>query len=111
MDKLLALCLLLVLPALAAADVEGMVWISPDFYIDIYEYPNQRGAPPHSRRHLGRSGIALRSTGQTAVYRTGMAERPAPGRRTSRTPMARNSSRGAAIRALPSMGSGSAGRA
>ena len=46
MNKLLALCLLLALPTLAAADVEGMVWIGPDFYIDTYEYPNQRGALP-----------------------------------------------------------------
>ena len=46
MNKLLAICLLLALPALAAADVEGMVWIGPDFYIDMYEYPNQRGALP-----------------------------------------------------------------
>ena len=46
MNKLFALCLLLTLPALAAADVEGMVWIGPDFYIDKYEYPNERGTLP-----------------------------------------------------------------
>ena len=46
MNKLLALGLLLALPALVAADVEGMVWIGPDFYIDRYEYPNQRGTLP-----------------------------------------------------------------
>ena len=46
MNKLLALCLLLALPTLALADIEGMVLIDDVFYIDIYEYPNQRGTLP-----------------------------------------------------------------
>ena len=46
MNKLLALGLLLTLPTLAAADVEGMVLIEDAFYIDRYEYPNQRGTLP-----------------------------------------------------------------
>ena len=74
MKNLLTLGLLLALPTLALADVEGMVLIDDAFYIDIYEYPNQRGTPAQSRRHLGRSGIAVRGAGQAAVYRTGMAE-------------------------------------
>ena len=46
MNNLFALCLLLALPTLVAADVEGMVLIDDAFYIDMYEYPNQRGTLP-----------------------------------------------------------------
>ena len=45
-NKIIALCGLLILPALTFAEDQSMVLIEGAFYIDVYEYPNQRGQLP-----------------------------------------------------------------
>ena len=46
MNRLLTLSILLVLPSLISAGEENMALIEGTFYIDVYEYPNQRGLLP-----------------------------------------------------------------
>ena len=111
MNKLLALGLLFTLPTLAAADVEGMVLIEDAFYIDRYEYPNQRGTLPKVNVTWGEAESLCAERRASGCVPNRNGRKPALGRKTSRTPTARNSSRDAAIRALPSLGSGSAGLA